>query len=114
MTVLEMLTRDENENGNLMFLIGAKVFLPSDIGSTETYASVCGGAYEGLYQWATHNINDIIQSENKKYMGWTIITVGELFDNTTKVYIPKWVLNIEIGNGWGHANNLFKKYLKVA
>jgi hypothetical protein len=74
------------------------------------YADICGGFIEGVHQWATHNIDDVIESANQKYTGWTICFEN---GNEGKVYIENWVLNIEPKN-WKHAKALFSKYLKVA
>jgi hypothetical protein len=72
------------------------------------YAEICGGFIEGVYQWADHNIDYVQDSENQKYYGYTIHFNGGV---TRRVYIEKWVLNIEPKN-WKHAKALFSKYLK--
>jgi hypothetical protein len=74
------------------------------------YSEICGGFIEGVYQWATHNIEDVTESVNQKYTGWTI-----RFENGSegKVYIENWVLNIT-PKDWKHARALFNKYLKLA
>jgi hypothetical protein len=61
-----------------------------------------------VYEWATHNIEDVVESANQKYTGWTI-----RFENgyEGKVYIENWVLNIT-PKDWKHAKALFNKYLK--
>ena len=78
----------------------------SSIGDS-AYTEICGGFIEGVYQWATHNISDVIESSNDKYTGWTIHFEG---GTTRRVYIPNWVMSI-IPTGWGHAKNIFSKYL---
>jgi hypothetical protein len=80
----------------------------SSIGDS-CYREICGGFIEGAIQWATHNIYGIDESANAKYTGWTIH-----FENgaTRRVYIENWVMNSDIKD-WGHAKNLFNKYLKV-
>lgn len=79
----------------------------SNIGDS-TYSEICGGFIEGVYQWATHNVFNVDETENQKYIGWTIE-----FENgsTRRVYIEKWVMNIK-PNDFKHARNLFGKYLK--
>lgn len=72
------------------------------------YSEICGGFIEGVYQWATHNITYVERTENAKYVGWVLA-----FDNGAerKIYIEKRILNIT-PKSWGHAKNLFNKYLK--
>jgi len=79
----------------------------SSIGE-EIYAEICGGFIEGVYQWADHNIDWVMDSENDKYYGYTIH-----FNNGAirRVFIEKWVLKIQ-ANGLKHAKALFNKYLK--
>lgn len=73
------------------------------------YTGICGGFIEGVQQWAYHNIDDVVESSNKKYTGWTIT-----FESGKKeqVYIENWVMDI-IPNDWKHAKALFNKYLKI-
>ena len=72
------------------------------------YSEICGGFINGVYQWATHNIDNVIECKNAKYTGWTIhFATG----HERKVYIENWVLNI-VPKDWKHAKNLFQKYLK--
>jgi hypothetical protein len=80
----------------------------SNIGD-EVYSEICGGFIEGVYQWANHNIEDVMDSENDKYYGYTIT-----FSNGAirRVYIEKWVLNLK-PTGLKHAKALFNKYLKA-
>jgi hypothetical protein len=79
----------------------------SSIGDS-VYSDICGGFIEGVYQWADHNIDYVVDSENTKYYGYTIHFNGEV---TRRVYIEKWVMNIEPKN-LKHAKCLFGKYLK--
>lgn len=74
----------------------------------QVYSEICGGFIEGVYQWATHNIEDVNRCENEKYIGWTIT-----FESGAerKVFIERRILNIEPKN-WKHAKNLFNKYLR--
>jgi len=73
------------------------------------YSSICGGFIDGVYQWASHNIDSYIESANKKYTGWTI-----LFSNGSirRVYIENWVMDAKIKD-WKHAKSLFNTYLKT-
>jgi hypothetical protein len=73
------------------------------------YSSICGGFIEGVYQWSSHNIIDINEVSNQKYIGWEIRFEN---DKIRKVYIEKWVMNSK-PKDWNHAKNLFNKYLKV-
>jgi hypothetical protein len=79
----------------------------SNIGDS-VYSEICGGFIDGVYQWADHNIDYVVDSENEKYHGYTIH-----FTNGTirRVYIENWVLNI-VPKDWKHAKALFNKYLK--
>jgi hypothetical protein len=73
------------------------------------YSEICGGFIDGVYQWATHNIDIVDECKNSKYTGWTIyFSNGEC----RKVYIENWVLNVN-PKDWKHAKNLFNKYLNV-
>lgn len=71
------------------------------------YAEICGGFIEGVYQWSSHNIDYIDECENQKYVGWTIYFDGGAI---RRVYIPKWVMNIE-PKDFKHAKALYCKYL---
>jgi hypothetical protein len=77
------------------------------------YSEICGGFIEGVYQWADHNICDVTQSENAKYIGYTIA----FNDNSgygqvlRRVYIERWVMNI-VPKNWKHAKSMFNKFLK--
>lgn len=79
----------------------------SEIGDS-CYSEICGGFIDGVYQWASHNIDDVTECANQKYTGYTIT-----FSNGAQrqVYIENWVLDIK-PNNWKHAKNLFNKYLK--
>jgi hypothetical protein len=81
----------------------------SDIGD-RCYASICGGFIPGVYEWASHNIADINEVENKKYMGY-VITFGLASTREKQAYIPKWVLEVEV-EGFDHAKNVFNKYIR--
>ena len=73
------------------------------------YSEICGGFIEGVYQWATHNIDFVHECQNSKYTGWTInFSNGD----SRKVYIENWVLNVT-PKDWKHAKNLFNKFLQV-
>ena len=67
----------------------------SSIGDS-SYAEICGSFIEGVHQWADHNIYDVTESENAKYIGYTIA----FNDNSgygqvlRRVYIERWVMNI--------------------
>ena len=77
------------------------------------YSEICGGFIEGVYQWADHNICDVSESENAKYIGYTIA----FNDNSgygqvlRRVYIERWVMNI-VPKNWKHAKSMFNKFLK--
>ena len=79
----------------------------SSIGDS-VYSEICGGFIEGVYQWADHNIDYVMDSENDKYYGYTITFTNGA---TRRVYIENWVLNIQ-PKDWKHAKALFNKYLK--
>lgn len=78
----------------------------SSIGDN-TYAEVCGGFIEGVYQWTTHNIDNVMSCQNDKYHGWTIEFAS---GQTRRVYVPNWVMASK-PNNWKHAKNLFNKNL---
>lgn len=76
----------------------------------QAYSEICGGFIEGVHQWAQHNVDYIMDTQNGKYQGYTI----HFYDGTIKrAYIEKWVLEIK-PNDWKHAKSLFNKYLNVA
>jgi len=79
----------------------------SSIGDS-VYSEICGGFIDGVYQWSDHNIDYVEDSENTKYYGFTINFNGGA---KRRVYIERWVLNIEPSN-WKHARSLFNKYLR--
>lgn len=77
------------------------------------YADICGGFIDGVYQWSDHNISNVMECENAKYFGWTIV-----FNDAQgyglverRVYIEKWVMSVK-PTSWKHAKCLFNKYLK--
>ena len=84
----------------------------SSIGDS-CYSEICGGFIEGVYQWADHNICYVTESENAKYIGYTIA----FNDNSgyghvlRRVYIERWVMNI-VPKDWKHAKSMFNKFLK--
>jgi hypothetical protein len=74
------------------------------------YAEICGSYIEGVYQWATHNIQDVNEVANHKYHGW-VVTLGSGYETCErKVYIPNWVMNVKPKN-FKHAKALFNKFL---
>jgi hypothetical protein len=78
-----------------------------------SYTEICGSFIDGVYQWADHNIYNVTQSENAKYIGYTIAFndncgYGQVL---RRVYIEKWVMNI-MPKDWKHAKSLFNKFLK--
>ena len=83
----------------------------SSIGDS-CYSEICGGFIEGVYQWADHNICDVTESENDKYIGYTIFFNDDCGYGLIqrRVYIEKWVMNI-VPKDWKHAKSLFNKYL---
>lgn len=76
-----------------------------------SYSEICGGFREGVYQWADHNIEDVIECENSKYIGWTIILGSGYGTKERRMYIEKWVMNIK-PTSWKHAKALFNKYVR--
>lgn len=78
----------------------------SSIGDS-CYADICGGFIEGVYEWASHNIDNVDFVANKKYEGWVITFNSGV---VRRVYIPAWVMEIK-PTGLKHAKNLFNKYL---
>lgn len=92
-------------DGNLAFNLAIYSRF-SDIGDS-CYSEICGGFIEGVHQWSTHNIYNVVECKNDKYTGYTI----SFSNSERKVYIENWVLVI-IPKDWRHAKNLFNKYLK--
>lgn len=108
MTVAQII-EDDKENGSIIFNYGLMHNL-AGFGQVSAYAGICGGGYEACHTWVDHNVYDVNEVENDKYVGW-IITDG--MGNKKKVYIQKWVLQVKTTN-WKKAFNMFKKYLTVA
>jgi len=79
----------------------------SSIGDS-AYSEICGGFIEGVYQWATHNIDFTTECKNSKYFGLTINFNG---GQVRRVFVPIWVMEIQPSN-WKHAKSLFNKYLR--
>jgi len=77
------------------------------------YSEIGGGFIHGVYQWANHNIDNIIECKNSKYFGWTIFLGSGPHIVERKVYIPRWVMEVKPKN-WNHAKSLFNKYLQQA
>jgi hypothetical protein len=105
MTV-EQIMIDDQENGSLIFNCGIAQRLNADISS---YAEICGGFYDGVHQWISHNVVDVNEVENSKFRGYTITTDT---DEQIQLYIPMWVLNKDVGSDWKFAKNMFCKFLK--
>ena len=80
----------------------------NQFGGYNEYAEICGGFIEGVYQWCTHNVVDIDECSNSKYIGYTI-TFSD--GRVRRMYIPIWVMNIQPKN-FKHAKSLFNKYIK--
>lgn len=93
-------------DGDLAFNLA--IYNQFSMATDQIYSEICGGFIEGVYQWADHNIEDVIECANTKYTGWTIRFEN---GNEGKVYIENWVLDITPKN-WKHAKCLFNKYLK--
>jgi hypothetical protein len=81
----------------------------SSIGDS-VYSEICGGFIDGVYQWAIHNIDDVMECKNHKYTGWEITFGTSTFFTKRRVYIPNWVMNIT-PKDWKHAKSLFNKFL---
>lgn len=81
----------------------------SSIGDS-CYSEICGGFIDGVYQWATHKIFDVMECKNHKYTGWTITFNNGFGYTQRRVYIPNWVMDIA-PKDWKHAKSLFNKYL---
>lgn len=105
MTVKEHLLNDQS-NGNLILNCAISNKWADNI---SVYSEICGGYYEGVLQWATHNIYNIDTFENEKYIGYII---HDNNGNQHKFVVPKWVINKDVGNNWRFAKNLFNKFLK--
>jgi hypothetical protein len=85
----------------------------SNIGD-EVYSEICGGFIEGVYQWSTHNIDEINEVTNDNFTGWVISFNGGQIRR--RIYIENRILDY-ISNkckGWGHAKNVFLKHVKTA
>lgn len=83
----------------------------SDLGD-DMYTEVCGGFIEGVYQWSEHNIYDIVESENVRFLGWTIcFSDGKL----RRMYIEKSTIDFieKKATDWKHAKNIFCKNVKA-
>jgi hypothetical protein len=105
MNVNEMLLNDQ-ENGNLILNLG---IAQKSNGDLSTYGDICGSWYDGVHQWASHNIYSLDEVENQKYRGYIVTdSMGE----QSKFVIPQWVLKKDIGKDWKYAKNLFCKFLK--
>ena len=100
-TVREYLEMD----GGIIFNIA--IFKRFSCVADKSYSEICGSFIEGVYQWADHNLDYLVDSENNKYYGWTIHFQNQ---STKRVYIPKWVLSVKCKD-FKHAKNLFNKYL---
>ena len=96
-------------DGEIIFKIGVSRFA-QQVGMGDTYSDICGSWIEGVYQWATHYLENVDEVSNDKYTGW-ICTIGDYEEqHEVKLYIPNWVLDTEVKD-FKHAKNLFNKYL---
>lgn len=105
MNVNQMLL-DDQSNGNLILNLAIAKKSNADF---DTYSGVCGSLYDGVYQWADHNIYDLNEVENQKYRGYI---VTDSMGNEHKFVIPQWVLKKDVGNDWRYAKNMFCKFLR--
>jgi len=112
MNLQEMLTYDEG-NGSLILNTAFANRIPRGIGEVEAYSGICGSYNDGIHQWATHNILSISESENAKYKGWTVAIDNGSEEIEYQMYIPKYILNVDIKNDWKFAKNLFNKHLRM-
>ena len=85
------------------------------LGSYE-YVEICGNRIDASHQWCDHNVYDIEEKSNSKYVGWIVHRYNEYGSSCGEVnhkfYIPSWVLEAKVKD-WRHAKNLFSKYLKM-
>ena len=99
------------EDGQGLLKLGIFNFL-----GTREYVEICGSRMDASYQWCDHNVYDIEEKSNSKYVGWVIhrydecgVGRGEL---NHKFYVPSWLMDVKVNN-WTHAKNLFRKYLRM-
>ena len=85
------------------------------LGSYE-YVEICGSRLDASHQWCDHNVIDIEEKSNSKYVGWVVhrydecgIGCGEV---NHKFYVPSWLLEVKVKD-WKHAKNLFNKYIRM-
>jgi hypothetical protein len=97
---------DDQSNGNL--ILNLAIAKKSNANLT-AYSEICGSLYDGVFQWADHNIYELNEVENHKYRGYI---VKDSMGNEHKFVIPKWVLNKDVGNDWKFAKNMFNKFFR--
>ena len=105
MTVNQFLEKDE-KNSDFILKLGIAKKSFADLSS---YAGICGSLFDGVLQWADHNIYDLDEVENHKYRGYI---VTDSMGIKSRFVIPKWVLSKDVSNDWKYAKNMFCKFLR--
>lgn len=97
------------ENLNLFINMAIAKFAGA-LGAISEYSSICGGYVEGVQQWCTHNVEDIVEAENWKYVGWSVTLADK--EKPLQIFIKKSALDY-IGSScttFKHAKNTFAKH----
>jgi hypothetical protein len=79
------------------------------------YVEICGSRIDASHQWFDHNVYDIDEVSNDKYVGWVVHCYDECgmvcSGHDYKFYMPLRMLDYKV-KSFRHAKNLFNKYLK--
>jgi|TARA_B110000285_G_scaffold193983_1_gene223325 hypothetical protein len=118
-SVREYLKEEWDENSGYITKKGIMDNCFDRLGSYAQYADI-EGMYMAVYSYWSHNVEDINEVENSKYVGYELTVDHEKTNWLRKMYgkdtiqlvIPQWVMNLG-ADSERHASNLFSKYLKI-
>tara|TARA_R110000796_G_scaffold39528_1_gene98539 strand:+ start:207 stop:569 length:363 start_codon:yes stop_codon:yes gene_type:complete len=119
MKVRQYLKEEWNENSGYITKKGIMDKCFDRLGSYVQYAGI-EGMYMAVFSYWSHNVENMKEVENSKYVGYELTVDGlksewlrKMYDkDTIQLVIPQWVMNCEV-NSERHASNLFSKYLKI-
>lgn len=118
-TLKTILENDFSGNGGYLVKKTLMDFSAEYVGSYNTYISICG-LHMAVFEYWEHNIDDLDICENDKWYGFQVFLPVEktewLIKNykkeTIKFVVPQWIMNAKVKD-YRHAQNLFRKYLKL-
>tara|TARA_R110000824_G_scaffold7767_4_gene35042 strand:- start:758 stop:1120 length:363 start_codon:yes stop_codon:yes gene_type:complete len=119
MKVRQYLKEEWNENSGYITKKGIMDKCFDRLGSYSQYADI-EGMYMAVFSYWEHNVENMKEVENSKYVGYELTVDGLKSEYLKKMYgkptiqlvVPKWVMSLDVKTE-RHASNLFRKHLKI-